>query len=80
MGSGESQFNVLLTVKGKVTDKTAPTNHNLFEEEGERKRNRAEAALIKRLTARPNRLTGPIQSLTNSVQVHAETLYTTGVL
>ena len=45
-----------------------PTNHNLFEKEGERKRNQAEARRLVQTGSRD------LQSLTNSVQVHAETL------
>ena len=38
-GSDESHFNVLLIV-------TVSTNHNLFEENGKLKRNRAEAQML----------------------------------
>ena len=43
MGSDESHFNVTLIVRDKDT---VSTNHNLFEEKGEPKRNRAEALLL----------------------------------
>ena len=45
MGSDESHFNVSLIVRDKVTTRLS-TNHNLFEEKGEPKRNRAEAPLL----------------------------------
>ena len=45
MGSDESHFNVSLTVRDKVF-----TKHNLFEEKGEPKQNRAEALLFSSLT------------------------------
>ena len=38
MGGDESHFNASLIVRDKVTVKTGPTNHNLFEEKGEPKR------------------------------------------
>ena len=44
MGSNESHFNVSLTVRDKV--RKLSTNHNLLEEKGEPKRNRAEALLL----------------------------------
>ena len=50
MGSDESHFNVSLTVRDKVTNKTVTTNHNLFEEKGEPKRNRTEVLLLTSLT------------------------------
>ena len=63
MGSDESYFNVLFTVKDKVPRQVS-TDHNLFEEKGEPSRsgesNRTEALLLTSLnafTARPNRLT-----------------------
>ena len=50
MGSDESHFNVsLINCEGR-SHKTVSTNHNLFEEKGEPKRNRAEAPLLTRLT------------------------------
>ena len=45
MGSDESHFNVSMIVKDK-SHKTVSTNHNLLEEKGEPKRNRAEALLL----------------------------------
>ena len=55
MGSDEShfKFNVSVGSDGQ-SHYTVYTNHNLFEEKGEPKRNQAEALL---LTAGPNRLT-----------------------
>ena len=53
MGSYESHFNVSLTVKTKLQDNVHKPQP--IEEKGEPKRNRA-AALLLRLTARPNRL------------------------
>ena len=50
MGSDESHFNVSLTVRDKVTNKTVTTNHNLFEEKGEPKRNRTKGLLLTSLT------------------------------
>ena len=44
MGSDESHFNASLTVRD--TDTRLSTDHNLFEEKGEPKRNRAEALLF----------------------------------
>ena len=41
-----TDLHVSLIVRDKVTIKTASTNHNLFEERGEPKRNRAEALLL----------------------------------
>ena len=38
MGSDENHFNVLLIVRDKVTARLS-TNHNLFDEKGEPKRN-----------------------------------------
>ena len=49
MGSNESHFNVSLLVRDKVTRQVS-TNHNLFEQKGEPKRNRAEALLLTNLT------------------------------
>ena len=49
MGSDESRFNVSLIVREKVT-KQCPQTAILFEEEGEPKRNRAEALLLTSLT------------------------------
>ena len=48
MGSDKSHFNVSFIVRDKVT--RLSTNHNLFEEKGEPKRNRAEAFLFTSLT------------------------------
>ena len=48
MGSDESHFNVSLIARDKITRDT--TNHNLSEEKGEPKRNRAEALLLTSLT------------------------------
>ena len=48
MVSDESHFIVSLIVRDKVTRHT--TNHNLFEEKGDPKRNRAEALLLISLT------------------------------
>ena len=50
MGSAESHFNVSLIVRDKVTRQLVSTNHDPFEEKGERKRNRAEALLLTSLT------------------------------
>ena len=50
IGNDERNFNVSLIVKDKVTNKTVSTNHNLFEEEGEPKQNRAEALPLTTLT------------------------------
>ena len=49
MGSDESHFNVSLIVRDKVTRQVS-TNHNLYEETGEPKWNRAEALLLTSLT------------------------------
>ena len=68
MGSDESHFNVLFIVRDKVT---VSTNHNLFEEKGEPKRNRAEVLLLTSLT--PYRWAKPAQSgfnLTDSVLLY----------
>ena len=43
MGSDESHFNVSVGSDGQ-SHKTVSTNHNLFEERGEPKRNRTEVA------------------------------------
>ena len=48
-GGDESDFNVSLIVRDKVT-KTVSTNHNPFEEKGEPKLNRAEAHPLTNLT------------------------------
>ena len=48
IGSDESHFNVSLIVRDKVTKLS--TNHNLFEEKGEPKRNRAEVLPLTSLT------------------------------
>ena len=48
MGSDESHFNISLIVRD--SHKTVSTDHNLFEEKGEPKRNRAEAFLLTSLT------------------------------
>ena len=45
MGIDESHFNVSFIVRDKVT-RAVSTNHNLFEEKGEPKRNRAEVLLL----------------------------------
>ena len=45
MGSNESHFNVSLIVRGSH-NKTVSTNHNLFEEKGQPKLNRAKAPLL----------------------------------
>ena len=50
MASDESHFNVSLVVRDKVSHKSASTDHNLFEEKGEPKRNRAETVLLTSLT------------------------------
>ena len=58
MGSDESRFNVLLTVRDKVTRQCPQTT--TFEDRGEPKRNRTEVLLLTsltRLTARPNLIT-----------------------
>ena len=49
VGSDESHFNVSLTVSDKIT-KQRSTNHDLFEEKGQPKRNRSEAILLTSLT------------------------------
>ena len=46
VGSDDSDFNVSLIVKDNVTIKTVSTKHNLFEDKGERKRNRTETLLL----------------------------------
>ena len=48
MGSDESDFNVSLTVRDKVTRQRPPTT--TFEEKGEAKRNRTEVPLLTNLT------------------------------
>ena len=45
-----AHFNVSLIVRDKVTIKTVSKNHNLFEEKGEPKQDRAEALLLTSLT------------------------------
>ena len=52
MGSNENYFNVSVGSDGQ-SHKTLFTNHNLFDEKGEPKRNRTEVH-----TARPSRLRG----------------------
>ena len=47
VGSEESHFNVPLIVRDKVTRQVS-TDHNLFEERGEPKRNRTEVLLLTR--------------------------------
>ena len=54
MGIDESHFNISLIVRTKLQD-SVHKPQPLSEEKGEPKRNRA-AALLLRLTARPNRL------------------------
>ena len=49
MGSDESHFNVSVGNDGQ-SHKTAPTNHNLFEEKGEPKRYRTEVLPLTSLT------------------------------
>ena len=49
MGSDESHFNVSVGSDGQ-SHKTASTNHNLFEEEGEPKRCRTEVLPLTSLT------------------------------
>ena len=49
VGSDESHFNVSLIARGQ-SHKTVSTNHNLFEEKGEPKRNRTEVLLLTSLT------------------------------
>ena len=59
MGSDESNSNVSLIVRDKVTRECPQTTAS--EEKGEPKRNRAEVLLVtsrERLTARPDRLSG----------------------
>ena len=48
-GSDESHFNASLINCEGQSYKTVSTDHNLFEEKGEPKRNRAEALLLTRL-------------------------------
>ena len=55
MGSGESHFNVSLTVRDEVTRPCPQTT--TFEEKGEPKRNRTEVPLLTSLT--PYRLARP---------------------
>ena len=63
----ESHFNVLLIARDKVTRQCPQTT--TFEEKGEPKRIRTEVPLLKRLTARPNRLTEwSVHSLILNVQ------------
>ena len=45
----KSHFNVSFVVRGKVT-KTVSTDHDLFQEKGEPKRNRTEVLLLTSLT------------------------------
>ena len=59
VGIDEIYFTVSLTVRDKVTIKTVSTNHNLFEEKGEPKRNPAEALLLTSLT--PSHQAKPVQ-------------------
>ena len=54
---------------------TMSTNHNLFEEKGEPKRNRAEALL---LTARPNQLTVESWSLRSIRVLHGAVTFGMG--
>ena len=49
MGSDESHFNVSVGSDGQ-SHKTVSTNHNLFEEKGEPKRNRTEVLPLTSLT------------------------------
>ena len=49
MGSDESHFNVSVGSDGQ-SHKTVSTDHNLFEEKGEPKRNRTEVLLLTSLT------------------------------
>ena len=49
MGRDESHVNVSLTVSDKITRQRS-TNHNLFEDKGEPKRNRPKAILLTSLT------------------------------
>ena len=49
MGSDESHFNVSFIVRDK-SHNTVSTDHNIFEERGEPKRNRAKALLLTSLT------------------------------
>ena len=62
MGSDESHFNVSVGSDGQ-SHKTVSTNHNLFEEKGERTgiEPRSFRLPAQRLTARPNRLTSIYQ-------------------
>ena len=55
MSSDESHLNVSLSVRDKVTRQCSQTT--TFEERWQPKRNRPQALLLTRLTARPNRLT-----------------------
>ena len=48
MGSDESHFNVSLIVRDKVTK--VSTNHSLFEEKGDPKRNQTDVLLLTSLT------------------------------
>ena len=50
MGSDGIHFNVSLVVRDKVSHTSASTKHNLFEEKGQPKRNRAETVLLTSLT------------------------------
>ena len=66
MGNDESHFNVSLIVRDK-SHKTVSTNHNLFEEKGEPKRNQAEALLLTSVT--PYRWAKPAHNATPPVVV-----------
>ena len=60
MGSNEIHFNVSVGSDGQ-SHKTVSTNHNLFQEEGEPKRDRAEALPLTSLT--PYRSAKPVHEL-----------------
>ena len=49
IGSDEGHFNVVINCEGQ-NHKTVSTNHNIFEERGEPKRNGTEALLLTSLT------------------------------
>ena len=62
MGSDESHFNVSVGNDGQ-SHKTVPTNHNLFEENGEPKRYRTEVLPLTSLSnALPLGQTGSLES------------------
>ena len=73
VGSDESHINVSLIARGQ-SHKTVSTNHNLFEEKGELKRNRTEVLPLTSLIARPNRLTAASPFVLLKVHPHSPSL------